>query len=242
MIKRRKRKEDKVMKISILIIALTSFGVVQAQENNKVWTLQECVDFALENNISVKQSELDKSISIEDVKTAKWNFAPNLNGNASHSYNFGSSIGVSGARIPADFRSNSFSLNSSINLFDGFANIQTLQQAQIGVEIQDESINKMKNDISLNVVNSYLQVLFAKEQLKVAESQIKISQNEVKRISELVDAGVLAEGELLNIKSTLASDEQSLVLAENTLILSGLRLSQLLQLKTMAIEVEDIKL
>lgn len=229
------------MRTLLLVIALTSFVALKAQET-KVWTLKECVDYALENNISVKQSELDKGISEEDVKTAKWNFAPNLNANASHSYNFGSAISVTGVRIPADFRSNTYNLNSSINLFDGFANVHTLKQAQISVEIQNETILKMKNDISLNVVNGYLQVLFAREQLIVAESQIKISQDEVKRISELVEVGVLPEGDLLNIKSTLASDAQSLIVAENTLTLSSLRLAQLLQLKTMKIEIEEIEI
>lgn len=229
------------MKILISIISLALIGSLSAQEV-KVWTLKECVNHALENNISVKQSELDKKISIEDVKAAKWNFAPDLNANASHNFNFGSSIGVSGARIPADFRSNSFGINSNVNLFNGFASIHTLKQAEIGVEIQDAAILKMKNDISLNVVNSYLQILFAKEQLKVTESQLLISQNEVKRIEELVGAGVLPEGELLNVKSLLATDNQNLIIAQNTLSLAGLRLAQTLQLKVTNVEVENISI
>ncbi len=227
------------MRIVLSIVAIGFLSVVNAQEN-KVWTLKECVDYALENNISVKQSELDKNISIEDVKAAKWNFAPNLNASASHSYNFGSSIGVSGARIPADFRSNNFGINSSINLFDGFANIHTLKQAKIGVEAQDAAIMKMRNDISLNVVNAYLQILFAKEQLKVAESQLAISENEVKRVEELVQAGVLPQGDLLNIKSTMAADNQSLIVAQNTLTITQLQLAQMLQLDVMSIEVEEV--
>lgn len=227
------------MKFLLSIIGLGVLSSLSAQDT-KVWTLRECVDYAVENNISVKQSELDKKISEEDVKAAKWNFAPNLNASASQNFNFGSSIGVSGARIPADFRSNNFGLNSTINLFDGFANVHTLSQAKIGIEANDAAILKMKNDIALNVVNSYLQILFAKEQLKVAESQLTISQGEVNRVKELVDAGVLPEGDLLNIKSALANDNQQLIVAQNNIIMAGLRLSQLLQLKTMSIEVQDI--
>ena len=147
---------------------------------------------------------------------------------------------MSGARIPADFRSNNFGINSSINLFDGFANVHGLRQAKIGVEVQDAAIAKMKNDISLNVVNSYLQILFAQEQLKVAESQIAISEAEVKRVEALVEAGVLPQGDLLNIKSTLASDGQNLIVAQNTLTIAKLQLAQLLQLNVMSIEVEDV--
>ncbi len=227
------------MKILLSIISLGLLSSVSAQDT-KVWNLKECVEYALENNISVKQSELDKNSSLEDVKTAKWNFAPNLNASASQNFNFGSSIGVSGARIPADFRSNNFGVNSTVNLFDGFANIENLKQSKIGVQIQDAAIAKMKNDIALNVVNSYLQILFAKEQLKVAQSQLKISEEQVNRIGELVEAGVLPQGDLLNIKSTLANDNQSLVVAENNILITRLNLSQLLQLATTDIDVEDV--
>ena len=227
------------MRIVLSLIAIGLVGSLSAQEK-KVWTLQECVDHALENNISVKQSELDKSISEQDVRAAKWNFAPNLNANASHIFNFGSSIGVSGARIPADFRSDNFGLNSTINLFDGFANIQSLKQAQIGVAAQDAAIAKMKNDISLNVVNAYLQILFAKEQFKVAESQLTISEAEVQRVGTLVEAGVLPQGDLLNIKSTLANDKQNLIIAQNTITTTSLNLAQLLQLNAMSIAVEEV--
>ena len=79
----------KSMRIVLLIIFMGFLSSFSAQEK-KVWTLKECVDYALENNISVKQSELDKNIAIEDVKAAKWNFAPNLNANASQNLNFGS--------------------------------------------------------------------------------------------------------------------------------------------------------
>ena len=209
-------------------------------QDNKKWTLKECVDHAVANNISVKQSELDRNLSVEDVKAAKWNFAPNLNASASQNYNFGSSIDVTGGRASADFRSNSFSINSSINIFNGFADLLSLKQAKIGVQAQDAALEKMKNDISLNVVNAYLQILFAKEQLKVAESQLKISEDEVKRVTQLVDAGVLPQGDLLNIKSTLATDNQSLVITENTVVIASLNLAQILQLDAMSIKVEAI--
>jgi len=227
------------MRTLLSIIGFSLLSSVSAQDA-KVWTLRECVDYAVENNISVKQAELDMNISEEDVKTAKWNFAPDLNASASQNFNFGSSIGVSGARIPSDYRSNNFGINSSINLFDGFANIHSLSQAKIGVEANEAAILKMKNDIALNVVNTYLQILFAKEQLKVAESQLIISASEVNRIKALVDAGVLAHGELLNVESALANDNQNLIVAQNSLTMAGLRLSQLLQLNTMRIAVEEV--
>ncbi len=223
----------------ILVILLFATTCLSAQ-NNKVWTLQECVNYALENNISIKQSELDKEIASQDVVAAKWNFVPNLNANASQNYNFGSSITASGARASADFSSNNFGINSSVILFNGFSNLYTLQQTKIGVEAKDAALEKMKNDISLNIVNAYLQILFAKEQVKVAQSQVDISQLQVDRIEELVSAGTRAEGDLYNVKSTLATDNQNLVVAQNTETLTTLRLAQLLQLPESTILIQEI--
>ena len=220
----------------ILISALLFSGVAQAQELKK-WSLLECVNHAVSNNISVKQSQLDMNSAIEDQKAAKFNFLPNLNGSANQNYNFGSTITAFGTRASANFRSNSFSLNSTVNLFNGFANINTLKQSNIGVDIQDAAIQKMKNDISLNVANAYLQILFAQEQLRITKSQVEVSQEQVDRIKALVDGGVLAEGELYNIESTLATDKQSQVVAENNLLVAKLQLAQLLQLQEPTIEV-----
>ena len=118
--------------------------------------------------------------------------------------------------------------------------MHTLKRSQIGVEVQNAAIEKIKNDISLNVVNSYLQALFAEEQVKIAEAQVKISENQVNRIKELVAEGVLPKGDLLSIQSTFANDNQSLIIAENSLNMAALRLAQLLQLPESFIEIEDI--
>lgn len=228
------------------IIASTSFALlsvffVVGQENtNKVWTLKECVDYAVENNISVKQSVLDKNLAEQDVKAAKWNFAPNLNASASHNYDFGSSISAIGARTSADFRSNRFGINSSVNLFNGFTNVSTLKQSKINVASQEAALAKMQNDISLNVVNGYLQLLFAKEQVKIAEFQIGVGQEQVDRLQQLVDAGSIPEGDLLNAKSNLANDQNNLISAQNAQIMATLRLAQLLQLPESTIEIKDL--
>ncbi|MBI2279800.1 MAG: TolC family protein [Bacteroidetes bacterium] len=229
-----------------LFFALTLFCQVavfsQANSETKIWTLQECVDYALKNNISVKQSELEKQSRTQDIVNAKGNFLPNVNASASQSFNFGSSIDATGSRVAADFRSNNYSLNASVVLFDGFANINTLNQSKINLEVQNANVEKMKNDISLNVVNAYLQILFAKEQINIAQLQVDISQNEVDRVSKMVDAGITPKGDLLNIKSTLATDEQNLIQAQNTLDISSLRLAQLLQLQEATILVENVAL
>lgn len=227
---------------TVLLIAMLSTPLsAQNETPDKVWTLKECVDYALENNISVKQSELDKLNQEQSVTEAKGSFLPNLNASASQNFNFGSSIDVTGGRVSADYRSNNYSLNSNIILFDGFANVNTLNQAKINVAVQEANIAKMKNDIALNVVNAYLQVLFVKEQIKIAQFQVDISQKEVERIGSLVDVGLAPKGDLLNIKATLSSDEQTLIDATNAFDIATLRLAQLLQLPEGTILVEDVE-
>ncbi len=226
-------------KISTILIFILSLNTVKAQ-NDTVWTLQSCVDYALKNNLSVQQTQLDKASSLQDVKAAKWNFLPNVNASASQSYNFGSSIDVTGLRIASNFRSNNYGVNSSVTFFNGFSNVHTLKQAQINTQAQDEALQKMKNDISLNVVNAYLQILFAKEQVNIAVSQLNLTTEEVQRTSELVTGGVLPQGDLLNVKSTLATDNQNLITAKNSLAVASLQLAQLLQLSQSSIKVADV--
>src|SRR3990172_8833272 len=117
----------KATKILIVVVILTlNFELLtlncsaQTNDASKIWTLQECVDYALKNNISIKRSELEKQSRTENITSAKGNFLPNVNATASQSYNFGSSIDATGSRVSADFSSNNYSINASVVLFDGF--------------------------------------------------------------------------------------------------------------------------
>ena len=115
----------------ILIAALFSASICVSQ---KKWTLKECVDHALDNNITVQQSLLNLELAKLNVKNAKGNFLPNLNTSASQRLNFGSFLGIDGTRISRDTRGNSVSANSSTTLFNGFRNLNTYKQAKLGVE------------------------------------------------------------------------------------------------------------
>lgn len=206
----------------------------------KTWTLKDCIDHALEHNISIKQVQLDKDVAIQDVTAAKWNFSPNVNASASQTYNFGSSITVQGNRASANFRSNNFGVNASVVLFNGFSNMHTLKQSKIRLEQQEALISKVKNDVSLNVANAYLGVLFAQEQVKVAAAQLGISEKEAVRIETLVELGGMAKADLLTIQATVAGDQQNLVVAQNSASIALLQLAQLLQLDERSMAIESV--
>ena len=224
-------------KLSVLIAILT-ITLSFAQE--KRWTLKESVEHALKNNITVKQNELFVELSEENVTNAKGNFLPDLNASVNPGLNFGSSIGVSGSRISADNFRSSFNVGSSTTLFNGFRNLNTYKQAQLGVESSKLDLQKIQDDVSLFVVNAYLNILFAKENLNVANTQYEISQNQIEVTKSQVEVGVKPRGDLLNAESTAATDAQTVIAIQNTLDLAKLTLAQLLQVSPDNFDVEDI--
>ncbi len=212
----------------MLIVIIT----ISAQSQQKKWTLIECVQYALENNISVKQSELDiESADIERL-TAIGNFIPSLNANAAVSENTGLSFDpVTNNARTTTFLSASGSIGANYTLFDGLRNIRTLQRSKISKLASQYRLDKMKDDISLFVANAYLQVILNKANLEVLQSQNDVTKAQIKRTNDLVDAGSLPQGDLLEIKAVDASEQQGIINAENSIQISLISLAQLLLIK-----------
>lgn len=229
------------MKTKIVTIIAFIFCIsIQAQD--KKWTLQECVTYAVENNINIKQNKLTIEISQENLISAKGNFLPNLNGSTSGNLNFGSGFDpVSQDRVSTSTFGGSFGLNSGITVFNGYRNLNTYKQAQLGVETSKLDLEKIEDDIALYVVNTYLNALFAKENLSVAKVQYEISTKQIENAKAKFEAGVKPKGDLLNAQSTAAADEQTVILYENTLNLALLDLAQLLQVSPVGFDIEMLK-
>jgi outer membrane protein len=218
------------MKKSIIIIILL-FGVL-GQAQNKKWTLKECVVYALENNISVKQSELDLDIAEVEKLTAKGNFVPSLNLGAGVSENTGLSFNpITNNAQTTTFLSASGNINVGYTLFDGLRNIRRLQRADISKLSSQYRLDKMKDDISLFVANGYLTVILNKANLEVLKSQNQVTKEQIERTQDLVDAGSLPRGDLLEIKATDATEQQQIINAENNIRISLISLAQLLLIK-----------
>ena len=229
------------MRVKIVSILAFMFLIVGNAQDKK-WSLEECVEYALENNISIQQQELSNELVEEDILTAKGNYYPNLYGNASQNWNFGSYIGQSGVRISNNSRGNNFSLNSGVNLYNGNRNRNQLLQAKKNLEAAGFDLEESKNTIMLFIVNSYLNVLLNKESLKISEDQVAISESQVEKAKGLVESGSKAKAVLLEAEATLATNKQQLTAAQNTLDLSLLSLAQLLQLSHKDFDVEDVLL
>ena len=225
----------------VTILALAFFITTSAQD--KQWTLQECVEYALEHNITVKQNQLNVELSEENVINSKGNFLPNLNASTGGNLNFGSGFDpVSQDRVTTSTFGGSIGISSGITVFNGYRNLNSYKQAQLGVESSKLTLQKIQDDISLFVVNSYLNVLFAKENLAVAKVQHEISKKQIERAQTEFDAGEKPKGDLLNAQSTAAADEQSVITFENTLNLALLDLAQLLQISPVGFDIEAIEI
>jgi outer membrane protein len=218
-----------LLKIALLIILTFGFS---SNAQVKKWTLQECVEYALKNNISIKQSELDTKLADIDKKLAVGNFLPNLNAGGSHSWNIGLNQNITtGLLENQTIQFTSASLNSSIDIYNGLQNQNRLRRAKLAQTASLYQLSKMQDDISLNIANLYLEILFNKENLKVQQNQLANDEKQLIRSQEMVDAGMVPRGDLLDMKATVASDKQRVIVAENTLFLSRLSLAQLLTLE-----------
>jgi outer membrane protein len=227
------------MKKSIIIIILL-IGVF-AQSQNKKWTLNECVAYALENNISIKQSELNLEATDAERLAALGNFLPTFNAGASLAENTGLSFNpTTNQPETVTFLSASGNINVGYTLFDGLRNIRQAQRAKISQLASQYQLSKMQDDISLFVANSYLQVILAKANLKVLKSQNEVTKQQIRQTEELVDAGVLPRGDLLDINATDANEIQGVVASENTIQIGLISLAQLLLIKDYAnFDIED---
>jgi outer membrane protein len=218
---------------TILFFFFISVLTIKAQEPvpAKSWSLEECIDYALKNNIQVKQSELNTELSNINLTQSKGNLLPSINGNASHSYNIGRTIDrFTNQFADAQVLSQQLSISGDITLFSGFQNLNSIKENRYNYLASKYDVDKMKNDVSLNIATAYLQVLYSMDAVDIARNQISLTTTQVNRAKILVEAGSAAKGSLLDIQSQLALEELTLTEAENQLDIALLSLTQLLNL------------
>jgi outer membrane protein len=230
--------DSKYMKInkynSLVFAILLGFGL-SAQAQTKQWTLEECVRYALDNNITIKLSELDVKNADIDKKDAFGNYLPSVNGSASHSWNIGLNQDVTtGLLRNQTTQYSSVGLNAGVDIYKGLQIQNTYRRTKLSIIASQYQLLKMQEDISLNVANAFLQILSYKEELKVKKEQLAIDEKRLKRSEEMVNAGTIPRGDLYDLKATIATDQQAITVSENNLLISKLSLAQLLQLKEFA--------
>lgn len=218
------------MKSKIFILLIISIFALQTNAQ-KVLTLSQCVDSALQNNRKVKQQELVRESNLVAYRQSQHDLLPNLNASAGQSFTFGRSLTVDNTYASVNSSQTSFNLSSGLVLFDGLRMKYNIQQKHAGLKASEADTEKLRSDIEMNVTASYLQVLLYKELLANAGEQLLLTRKKLEQRKALVNSGKIAEGELFELISQEASEELSKVQAENNLKLALLDLSQIIELE-----------
>lgn len=235
----------KIITKTTLTAVLSLFWVgAQAQNAGETWSLEECINYAWDNNLTVRNAELNQIGSEINLKQSQWALAPNLNAGGSLGKSFGRTIDpVTNNFVSRDFMSGGVSANANVTLYQGGMMRNTIKQNKLNVEASQYDLEKAKNDIALNVANNYLTVLLNREQLANAEYQLEVTQEQLERTKLLVKAGSLPLTNQLDLESQVASNEVSVVNAENALAISILNLKQAMQMpaiESLEIEIPEL--
>lgn len=215
-------------KLTALLVLFT-ISIITAQQ--KKWTLEECVVYAVENNLTIEQYELDLQNALIDRSDAVGAFLPDANASLSASGNTGLSFDPTNNQpVTTTIFTATGGVSSSVLLFDGLRNIHRLNRAKLNALANQYRLDDLKDDIRLSVANAYLQILSNKETLIVFKAQYAITGQDLKRTTELVNAGVVPKGDLLEVEATAANLEQQIVNTENLVLISTINLAQLLQI------------
>lgn len=209
------------------VLAGNSLG---AQE--RPWTLQNCIDHALENNINVRRSEISVEQREIDLNNAENNRLPDLSAGTSQNFSFGRGLTADNTYANTNTTSTSFSLGSSLSLFQGFRVRNNIELSKLNLQAATADLEKVRDDIRVAVAQAYVQVLYNSEIAAVAQRQVAIDEQQVARLESMVENGKASGAEVAAQQATLAQSRLSAVQAENNYRMALLDLSQLLELES----------
>ena len=215
----------------LLFILFSSPGIIYSQE--KLWTLQECIQYAIDNNIQIKQQVLQTMYQENTLEQSKLNLLPTINGQASHDYSFNRTLDQTTYQyVDQNGQSNRFYLGGNLNLFNGLQNYNTIRRNKYQLMASEQDLQSIKDNISLNIALAYLQILLNNELVTATDNQLQITLQQIEKTRKMYDAGSVAKVNLLQIEAQAASEELQLINLENQLDISYLTLTQMLELKS----------
>lgn len=227
-----KTKHNRHFSWGIFLAGLLLLAVSMSTLAQRVYTLEECIQLALENNIRIKQSRLEVENTELSQLQSKLDLLPSLNAGSSHSIGWGRALDMATYDyVDKQTKSTYFNISSDLSLFSGFQKLNTIKQRRADYLAAKYSADKIQNDVSLTVAGAYLQILFSRELLNNARLQADITAQQMERTRKLVEAGTLAHGSYLDVQAQLANEEVAVVQYTNQLNLAYLDLLQLLELK-----------
>ena len=227
--------------VSLIILScllLLPAGMKAEDDMPKQWTLRNCIDYALEHNITIRRNRINVESTQEDVKTAKADFLPSLSGNISQRIvnrpNSANGTIISGDNITTSESKTSYNgsygIDASWTVYNGSKRVNTLKQQQLNSRIAELTVDESENSIEENITQLYVQILYSAEAVKVNESTLEVSRKEFERGQELFNAGSIASSDLAQLEAQVSNDNYQLVTSQTTLQNYKLQLKQLLEL------------
>ncbi|MAZ25841.1 MAG: hypothetical protein CL868_02030 [Cytophagaceae bacterium] len=234
------------MKLYITLLLLVISQIATSQEileqSSKVWTLEDCIDYAITNSITIKEASLTKSQAEVDYYESKSSRLPNLTGTASQTFSNGNSIDpITSDYVTDQIYSTNVSLNSSVTLFQGNQINNQIKQNELLVNQSMFLEEQAKNNIILSILENYLQILYTKEGVTIAENNLAASEKEVDRAKARLDAGSIAFSDYTEAQSQAATNKYAIITAKNSYQQYVIALKQLLELPpNVELEIEAL--
>ena len=212
----------------LILLGFSSFSFAQDGQ----WSLERCIKYAQQNNLSIQQSSLSVQQSELTLKGNKREYYPNLSGSVSYGFNSGRSIDpTTNDFVQNSIHTNGVSLNTGAIIYSGGRIPNIIKQSEYNLQASKLDVDNFKNNISLQVARAYLQVLLAEEQLGNSRVNIKQLEDQLAQTNKLIKAGTLPANNSLDIEAQIATSEQTLVGNQNNVDIAYLNIKQLLQLE-----------
>jgi len=220
-------------KVIFFIIAAILFLHSPVNSQDKVWSLEDCVVYAIDNNIQIKQQALQTQVQKNSLDLAKLKLLPTLNASVSHDYTFGRALDFLNYKyVDQNTLYDYFNVGGNITLFNGFINYNTIRKNKYELLAGEQDLQNIKDNISLSIALAYLQILLNKELVIANSTQLQTTKQQIDKTRKMVDAGSVARGNLLQIEAQAAQEEVQLITMKNQLDISYLTITQMLELKT----------
>ena len=213
--------------ITLTLAALALAGSIRAQQG---WTLDRCIDYAIQNNIQIRQSDIAAQTRDVDLNSARGNRLPGVSASASQSWSFGRSLTIDNTYANTNTASTSFSIGADMTLFAGGRVSGNIHNAQLGLEAAKADLERIKDDVRVQVAQAFIQIVYNRSILDVARNQVTIDSMQVERLDALAAIGKASSAEVASQRATLAQSQLSVTQAQNNLNMSILTLTQLLEL------------
>lgn len=222
----------KKIKCIALLLPL-SFSLATAQEDKERWSLKECIDYAVQNNLTIKRGDNTIEQNRLNKETSKWARLPDLSASASHGWNWGRSASpIDNTYTTVQTANTNFGMNTAVPLFTGLELPNQYALSKLNLKAAYADLEKAKNDLAINVTSQYMQVLFNEELKGVAENQVSLSKEQLERGEAQLDIGKIAPADVAELRARVKQDEVIAVEADNKYQIALLDLSQLLELES----------